>query len=64
MSKHELLKTFVTDLLTAHVPLDVIALQETWSIKYSELVNILGFQQIVFSERADMRGGGGGLDSI
>jgi hypothetical protein len=59
MSKHELLKTFVTDLLTANVPLDVIALQEIWSLKYPELVNIPGFQQIVFSERADMRGGGG-----
>jgi len=62
MSKYELLKSAIMELTAAHVPIDVIALQETWSIKYPDLVNIPGFQSIIFSDRAHMRGGG--WDSI
>jgi hypothetical protein len=62
MSKYELLKTAIMEFTAAHVPIDVIALQETWSIKYPDLVNIPGFQSIIFSDRAHMRGGG--LDSM
>jgi hypothetical protein len=61
MSKFDQLKLLINDLMLAHVPIDVIALQETWSIGYPELVQLPGFQQIVFSERAGMRGGGIGF---
>jgi hypothetical protein len=57
MSKFDQLKLLINDLMLAHVPIDVIALQETWSIGFPELVQLPGFQQIVFSERAGMRGG-------
>ncbi len=65
MSKHELLKNFIIDLLTAQVLIDVIAIQETWSINYLELVNIL-VDFLVFKNLSSAeewaRGGGGVLD--
>jgi hypothetical protein len=36
-------------------------LQETWNIQCPDLVNIDGFQQIVFETRTDTRGGGVGM---
>jgi len=58
MSKFESLKSTIMEFTAADLPIHVIALQETWSIKYPDLVNIPGFQSIVFSDRAHMRGGG------
>ena len=52
MSKHEALKNLILELTNANIPIDLIALQETWSIKYPELVHIPGYQNIVHSERA------------
>jgi hypothetical protein len=61
MSKYDSLKAFVTNLLSKQVPIDVIALQEIWSINYSELVHIPGFQPLIFTCRAGTRGGGVGF---
>jgi len=58
MSKHDQLKLLINDLCVSHVPIDVIALQETWSIGLPELVHLPGFQPIIFSERVGRRGGG------
>jgi exonuclease III len=43
------------------VKIDAIAIQETWEIRYPELINIPGFQTFVFKNRANMRGGGVGF---
>jgi exonuclease III len=40
---------------------DVVAIQETWSFYYPELVHLHGFQPIIFSGRTGMRGGGVGF---
>jgi len=61
MSKFEALKLFIQELLSSNVPIDVIVLQETWSVKYPELVQIPCFQNVITMERADMRGGGVGM---
>jgi len=61
MSKFDALKSFVQDLSVSHIPVDIIAIQETWSILYPELVYLPGFQPIVFSGRVGMRGGGVGF---
>jgi hypothetical protein len=61
MSKFDALKSFVHDLSTSCIPVNVIAIQETWSIFYPELVYLPGFQPIVFSGRTGMRGGGVGF---
>jgi hypothetical protein len=57
-SKYESLKTMVSDLIDAHVPLDLIIIQETWEVKYPSLVSLPGFQQIVTRTREGRRGGG------
>jgi exonuclease III len=61
MSKHEQLVHELSDLEQKNVIVDVIAIQETWDIKYPELVNIEGFSQFVFKRRRGMRGGGVGF---
>jgi len=58
MSKYDSLKSLVINLLSKQVPIDVIALQEIWSINYSELVHIPGFQPLIFTCRVGTRGGG------
>jgi hypothetical protein len=57
MSKFDALKSFVHDLSISCIPVNVIAIQETWSIFYPELVHLPGFQPIVFSGRTGMGGG-------
>ena len=47
MSKHEKLKDFIVRLTNNGLQIDVIALQETWNIKYTNLVAIPGFQKLV-----------------
>jgi hypothetical protein len=58
MSKHESLKSLVCDLRIARVPVDAIAIQETWSIPYPELVHIPGFQTILYRKSGNERGRG------
>ena len=59
VSKHEKLKNFVNRLTKSGLQIDVIALQETWNIKYSHLLSIPGFQKLVYKNRNTGRGGGG-----
>jgi hypothetical protein len=60
-SKHAELCFTIEELQKKNVKIDVIAIQETWEIRYPELVNIPGFQTFVFKNRANMRGGGVGF---
>lgn len=60
-SKHEKLKNFVLSLTNNGIVIDIIALQETWSIKYPHLLSIPGFQPLIFRNRAKGRGGGVGF---
>ena len=61
MSKHEKLKDFIVRLTNNGLQIDVIALQETWNVKDTNLVAIPGFQKLVFCNRKTGRGGGVGF---
>jgi hypothetical protein len=43
------------------VPIEIIALQETWRLKYPDLLKINGFQNIIFKNREKGQGGGVGF---
>jgi hypothetical protein len=58
-SKHGNLKNFISELANKSVPIDLIAMQELWKIPYPELVDLPGFQRIIFKSRT--RGNGGGV---
>jgi exonuclease III len=60
-SKFEEFKQFIIELQLKNVIIDVIALQETWEIQFSDLLTIPGFQTIVYKNRRGMRGGGVGF---
>jgi len=51
----------ITDLHCKQITVDVIALQETWEIRYADQLLIPGFQQTVFKNREGTRGGGVGF---
>ena len=57
-SKYEKLKNFVLSLTNKNIQIDLISLQETWTIKHPQLLVIPGFQPLIFTNR--MRGRGGG----
>jgi len=61
MSKHENLTIELAELEKNNVCVDAIAIQETWDIKYSDLVSINGFCPVIFKRRRGMRGGGVGF---
>ena len=61
MSKHDKLKDYIVRLLNCDIQIDLIALQETWTIKHPNLVSIPGFQKIVYKNRKNGRGGGVGF---
>jgi hypothetical protein len=60
-SKHEKLVQLLHDLSELNIVVDAIAVQEIWDIRYPELVNIPGFNPLLFRKRTGMRGGGGGV---
>jgi len=60
-SKHEQLVEFIQELSIAKIEVDVIAVQETWEVRYPELVNIPGFKPLIAKTRQGMRGGGVGF---
>jgi exonuclease III len=60
-SKFDKLKSAVNELSCNGVQIDVIAMQETWSIKYPQLYQIQGFQPLFFCNRISGRGGGVGF---
>jgi hypothetical protein len=57
-AKYNNLCDLINQLSTKNVTIDIIALQETWQIKYCNLVCILGYQQLCFKNRRAGRGGG------
>jgi hypothetical protein len=61
LSKHEQLVLEIAELEQKNIVVDVIALQETWDIKYPELVVLDGFNPVIFKRRRGMRGGGVGF---
>jgi hypothetical protein len=60
-SKFEQLKYQITELLESNVMIDVIAIQETWEIRYPDTLCIPGFQELIYKNRLGMRGGGVGF---
>jgi Reverse transcriptase (RNA-dependent DNA polymerase) len=60
-AKYNNLCDFINQLSCKNVNVDIIALQETWQIKYSNLVCIPGYQQLCFKNRRAGRGGGVGF---
>jgi exonuclease III len=50
-AKHDKLKEFILMLEKDNVIIDVIALQETWNIKYPNLVSLPGYQNVCFKNR-------------
>jgi len=60
-SKYEDLKTAVLELINKKIQIDAIALQETWDVKYPELLPITGFKPVIIKKRRGMRGGGVGF---
>jgi hypothetical protein len=60
-SKYEALKSFVRTLLSSEIPLDIIVLQETWELRFANLLIIPGFQGIAYRTRDKGRGGGVGI---
>jgi hypothetical protein len=60
LSKHLKLKTFILDLISNHVNIKVICLQEIWQIPFTDLVSIPGFS-FVYKQRSKNRGGGVGF---
>ena len=61
MSKYEQLVLEIAELEQKNIVVDAIALQETWDIKYPELVVLDGFNPVIFKRRRGMRGGGVGF---
>ena len=60
-SKFEKLKSFIVAVTNKGIQIDLIALQETWEIKYPKLFIIPGFQQLVYVNRTKGAGGGVGF---
>ena len=58
-SKYEKLKNFILTLSNNNIQIDLIAMQETWFIKHPQLLDIPGFQPLIFTNRKRGRGGGG-----
>jgi hypothetical protein len=60
-SKFNALSEFITHLTNNKVRIDIITLQETWSIPYIDLFTIPGFHPPILETRTMGRGGGGGV---
>jgi hypothetical protein len=56
-AKYNKLNDLVNRLLQNKVPIQIIALQETWNIKYVNSVELPGFQKLIFKNRSIGRGG-------
>jgi len=55
------LKLFINDLNTKGIQIDLIIMQETWAICNPDLIQIDGYQNVIFKNRVNMRGGGVGI---
>jgi hypothetical protein len=58
-SKYNEFKSFILEITNCDIKIDVIAIQETWNIKYPELLDIPGFQRIIYCTRSNNANGGG-----
>jgi exonuclease III len=61
MSKHEQLAFEIAELEQNNISIDVIAVQETWDVRFPELVSLNGYNPIILKKRRGMRGGGVGF---
>ena len=61
MSKFDKLKNFILKLTNTGIQIDVIAMQEIWSVKYPSLLVLPGFQQAILKMRKKGSGGGVGF---
>jgi hypothetical protein len=59
-NKHSELKIFMEDLISKNFEIDLIILQETLAINFPDLIECPGFQRVIYRNRLNMRGGGGG----
>jgi hypothetical protein len=60
-AKHEKLTEVLSLLKAKNINVDVISMQETWNVKYSNLLCIPGYQKLCFRNRNVGRGGGIGF---
>jgi Reverse transcriptase (RNA-dependent DNA polymerase) len=60
-AKHDKLKELTERIIQNNTKVDIIALQETWHIKYANLLDLPGYQKIVYKNRTNGRGGGIGF---
>jgi len=61
MSKYDSLNVFVLELLAKGINVELIALQEIWNVEFPDLLDIEGFQPLIYKQRTNMRGGGVGF---
>jgi hypothetical protein len=60
-AKFDKLKDLMCRLSDNDVTVDVIALQEVWQVKYLNLIDLPGYQKLIFKSRSMGRGGGVGF---
>ncbi len=60
-SKFDKLKSLINEFRTMNLEIDIIALQETWNIPYTNMFTIPGFHPIVTITRGNSHGGGVGF---
>ena len=61
LSKYEQLVLEMAELEEKNIVVDAIAIQETWDVKYTDLVPLHGFNPLIYKRRRGMRGGGVGF---
>jgi hypothetical protein len=61
LSKHQELKTFITELKNNGIVIDVLVIQETWDYKCKNLVDIPNYHKFISKCREKSRGGGVGF---
>jgi len=59
-SKHESIKILLSELASHNVQVDILALQETWRLPFTETIQITGYQ-FIHQHRSANRGGGVGF---
>jgi len=60
-SKFLELKCFIDNLVNSGIAIDMIILQETWQINFSDLLALPNYQPLILKNRNNMRGGGVGV---
>jgi hypothetical protein len=60
-AKYDNLKEIVTKLNANNIPVEILALQETWAVKYVNLIDLPGFQRLIYKNRTMGRGGSVGF---